>query len=211
MSERVAPAVICILVGLFIMVLPPLLGEPLSGDTLDIILFGLVWVVTGSLVIWGKRLFAWTVGKLPALAVLGRGEVIGSSLATLVGTAIMLICLLAPEESFPAGRAPAVAAGLVFLVTGVAIGLPLLSGNVRAQTVVGALLLTAFAAVPLLIAIGAAAGTLDVQDFASLGGSLVFLVPLAGLGWWTVFRRRRRQKRLGQRRTDRRAPAPDRR
>jgi len=133
----------------------------------------------------GRRFEDWLKRRHPRIAAWPWHEICGAGLACLVGLAIMLISVLdARDDAFPSGRPVAFLAGLVFFLAGVAIARPALArrqGTTLLQRAVVATLLSAFAAVPVLLALGGGA--------LPLFASVAVLALLALAAWDGVIKR----------------------
>jgi hypothetical protein len=187
--------------GLLVMFIPLLLPHATpNGPRWVVIPFGLVFVVVGLLAlgIW-RPIEAWLNRRFPATARVDWHNWLGVVIACGAGMALMSVGFFSTQaaSAFPSGRAPVVVSGLVFFLAGVAIALPMFNKgrtDTIAQTVVGALLLSVFAGVPLLIAIGSGYAKLGLEGSAAITASFATTFALAGLGWWGVARAIRKRR-----------------
>jgi len=133
----------------------------------------------------GRVVGDWVRRRHPAVSVWSWHELSGGGIACLVGLGIVSIAALDPRDhAFPQGRPAVYVAGLVFFLAGVASLLPALTRGrdaSLAQAVVTAGLLSAFAAVPALIALRGGA--------LPLFASVVVVGGLALAVWDLVLRR----------------------
>ncbi|NUN47202.1 MAG: hypothetical protein HUU15_00035 [Candidatus Brocadiae bacterium] len=161
------------------------LGNP-DGPRGVVVGFGLVLTLAGGLLAGGARGIARAViRRYPGVANWPWSLISGAGLCSGIGLVIMLVSVFNPDDAaFPSGRGVAFAAGLVFFLAGVGIAGPTLSRSGDRgplQGIVVAALLTAFAAVPLGIAI-------QSPDLP-VAVAAVILAGVALAGWDFVLRR----------------------